>query len=96
MITGLYPSQFGISFSLEADWGHFQMLHPYIDGNGRLGRLILSAKMGSQRGWFFKFHLSDGPTHLHIMMDMPVESLAKLVSHIHLWCESHSAGKKRT
>jgi len=47
---------------------HFQMLHPYSDGNGRIGRLLLSAKMSCQKGWFFKFHLSDGPEHLRIMM----------------------------
>lgn len=54
---------------------HFQMLHPYSDGNGRIGRLLLSAKMASQKGWFFNFHLSDGPAHLKIMMAATLEYL---------------------
>jgi Fic family protein len=49
---------------------HFQMLHPYSDGNGRLGRFLVSAKVASERGLFFRFELADGPQHLDIMMEM--------------------------
>ncbi|MBL7662169.1 Fic family protein [bacterium] len=72
---------------------HFQMLHPYTDGNGRIGRFLVSAKVASELGYFFRFELNDGPEHLKIMMQMTgqyVKDKAKIsYSHLEKFLDKH-------
>lgn len=58
------------SLRLAQLYFQFQMLHPYNDGNGRIGRFLISAKVASELAKFFRFEVSDGPEHLSIMMEM--------------------------
>ncbi len=65
------PGEFDYAVARLAElYFHFQMLHPYADGNGRIGRFLVSAKAGSERGLFFRFSQADGPRHLEIMMSL--------------------------
>ncbi len=68
-INRLLPQDlYAISLRLAEAYFHFQMLHPYSDGNGRIGRFLISAKAAAERGLFFRFELIDGSSHLEIMM----------------------------
>lgn len=63
-------------------YARFQTIHPFADGNGRIGRVLLACFLHRETGLSFRFHASDRLDHLRAIEDTDDGNLERLCAFI--------------